>query len=233
MNKQTNLGLFLLALGIAAGSWILGSYMYKARASQQYVVVKGLSERTVRADRANWSLNGNYGARSTQDAESIIKAHEKATSEFLLANGFEASEFKISSINVARNSYQGATDPYSVQVNVLLETDKIDQVEAASGKITELISKGVALSGDRWSAGPRFFYTDFQSIKTDMLAEATKNAKLSAEEFAANSGSTVGKIKYANQGVFQLLPASRNNESAEFYADKIVRVVTTVQYFLK
>ena len=232
MNKQL-LPSLVLALGFIAGSWIIGNSWYKARGQRQYVSVKGLSERSVRADKATWTLAGSYGASSTGEANEIIEMHSSAVEEFLVDNGFDKSEFKISTVNVTRNAYQQAVDPYSVQVQITLETNKVDQVESGSGKITDLIAKGVTLSGDKWMAGPRYFYTDFQNIKTEMLAEATQNAKQSAEEFARNSGSQVGSIKYANQGVFQLLPASRNNDDAEFYADKIVRVVSSVDYYLK
>lgn len=233
MNSRINPAIVVLGICIIISSWVFGHYVYKARASEQYVTVKGLSEKEVRADRASWTLGGSYGAVSTQEAQSYITTHTRAVEEFLLANGFDKSEIAVSSINVMRNTYQQAADPYNVQVMVTVETDKVAEVEAAAGKITDLIAKGVTLSGDRWTAGPRYFYTDFQGIKTEMLAEATQNAKLSAEEFAVNSGSQVGKIKTANQGVFQLLPGSRNNDQEEFYADKVVRVVTTVQYFLK
>ena len=115
----------------------------------------------------------------------------------------------------------------------VVETGNVDLVEKTSGEITKLIAAGIPLSGDKWAAGPRYFFTEFQDIKTDMLAEATVNARESAEEFAKNSGSVVGGIKFANQGVFQIMPASRNNDQEEFYADKLVRVVTTIQYTLK
>ena len=232
MDSKSPAGYLLLALGIVAASWILGTYWYKARASAQYVTVKGLSERQVRADRASWTLGAQYGARSTADAEKHISEHITKVEGFLLKQGFEKSEFKVSTLNITRNAYQQAVDPFTVDVKVTVETSNVDLVEQSATMIADVIALGIPLSGDRWTAGPRYFFTDFQSIKTEMLAEATQNAKVSAEEFAKNSGSGVGKIKYANQGVFQLLPASRNNDNAEFYPDKIVRVVSTVDYFL-
>jgi hypothetical protein len=82
------------------------------------------------------------------------------------------------------------------------------------------------------------------AIKPDMITEATRNARAAADRFALDSGSKVGAIRQANQGVFSILPADQGDasESGEmaggsFAADsslmKTVRVVTTVQYYLE
>ena len=74
-----------------------------------------------------------------------------------------------------------------------------------------------------------------------MITEATRNARAAAERFAQDSGSKVGSIRQANQGVFSILPADQGGDTGEgggmsFGADsslmKTVRVVTTVQYYL-
>ena len=55
-----------------------------------------------------------------------------------------------------------------------------------------------------------------------------------AQEFAMASESQVGKIRRANQGVFQILPgdpAPGQMEQNQLF--KIVRVVTTVEYLLE
>jgi hypothetical protein len=78
-----------------------------------------------------------------------------------------------------------------------------------------------------------------------MITEATRNARASADRFAADSGSKVGSIRQANQGVFSILPADQAGDAGEGgeggYAQyggdtsimKTVRVVTTVQYYLE
>ena len=49
-----------------------------------------------------------------------------------------------------------------------------------------------------------FEFTGLNDIKPEMIAEATKNARLAAEQFARDSGSKVGKIKNATQGLFSI-----------------------------
>ncbi len=66
-----------------------------------------------------------------------------------------------------------------------------------------------------------------------MLEEATKNAKEAALEFAKSSGSKVGKIRRANQGVFSILPGEQTSNAMEMQQiNKKVRVVSTIEYWL-
>ena len=78
----------------------------------------------------------------------------------------------------------------------------------------------------------------------DLITEATRNARAAADRFASDSGSKVGSIRQANQGVFSISSADQGSDISEpgqgggeiFSADtslmKTVRVVTTVQYYL-
>jgi hypothetical protein len=85
-------------------------------------------------------------------------------------------------------------------------------------------------------------FTGLNSIKPDMITEATRNARAAASRFASDSGSKVGAIRQANQGVFSILPADQGSDPSEsgggnFGGDsslkKTVRVVTSVQYYLE
>jgi hypothetical protein len=83
-------------------------------------------------------------------------------------------------------------------------------------------------------------FTGLNSIKPDMITEATRNARAAADRFASDSGSKVGSIRQANQGVFSILAANYGSDgerggemfSADRSLTKTVRVVTSVQYYL-
>jgi hypothetical protein len=106
-----------------------------------------------------------------------------------------------------------------------------------------LLQKGIVLNSNP-GQGLSYKFTALNSIKPDMITEATRNARAAADRFAADSGSKVGSIRQANQGVFSILPADQGSDTGEagpggyggFAADaslmKTVRVVTTVQYYL-
>ena len=96
----------------------------------------------------------------------------------------------------------------------------------------DLLAQGVVLGGnggqDAAPSGPQFDFTQLNAIKPKLVAEATANARKSAEQFAKDSGSSIGGIRSANQGVVSI----ENRDAGSPHVKKI-RVVTTVDYFLK
>jgi len=72
-----------------------------------------------------------------------------------------------------------------------------------------------------------FQFSDINSVKPEMLAEAIKNAKTSAEQFASESGSRLGGIARGNQGVFDV--TDKDPGSPEY---KKIRVVSSLRFLL-
>jgi hypothetical protein len=102
-----------------------------------------------------------------------------------------------------------------------------------------LLQKGIVLGGNP-GQGLTYKFTGLNSIKPDMITEATRNARAAADRFASDSGSRVGSIRQANQGVFSIMPADQGSDTGEpgyGAADssimKTVRVVTSVEYYLE
>src|SRR3546814_13415083 len=74
-----------------------------------------------------------------------------------------------------------------------------------------------------------YSFTKLKDIKPARVAEATKDARKAAEQFAQDSGTGVGGIKSATQGYFSI--GARDGDDMGNGADspyKKVRVVTTV-----
>jgi hypothetical protein len=112
----------------------------------------------------------------------------------------------------------------------------VDAIEAASQRVGELLDAGIVLSNDQGpqSNVPSYLFTKLNDVKPAMNAEATQNARAAAEQFAADSGSRLGGIRHANQGLFQILPRDPvAGISEEKQTDKIVRVVSTIDYLLQ
>jgi uncharacterized protein len=122
----------------------------------------------------------------------------------------------------------------------------VDKVAAANTKTGDLIAAGVVIgSGNNGGGGGVVYkFNGLNALKPDMITEATKNARASADRFAADSGSQVGSIRSANQGVFSVSAADAGSSTGEegegYSADqqaeaslvKKVRVVSTIDYYL-
>jgi hypothetical protein len=109
----------------------------------------------------------------------------------------------------------------------------VDRIAAASQNVGELVGRGVVLSGEGQATGPAFVFTGLNAIKPDMIAQATRDARAAGEQFAADSGSRLGGIRGASQGLFQILPRdAAPGEMESRQINKTVRVVTTIEYAL-
>lgn len=224
----------VLSLAFMIGCYILGTKWVQSKANNnRYVTVKGLSERDVIADKAWWSINSQNGANTIDDIQLRVTYVETKVKSFLQKYGFTEDEITIESINIYTNNYQDAKYRYNADIQISVTTDDISKVTLAQKSVTDLISQGILVQAEKWASGPKYYFTKFKDVKTEMLAEATKEAKKAAEEFANNSGSNVGLIRRANQGVFQILPGNKTQEDQVFFPHKNIRVVSTVDYFLE
>ena len=79
--------------------------------------------------------------------------------------------------------------------------------------------------------------TTFNDLRPQLLADATKNARTTAQQFASDSGARVGKIRSANQGAIQIFGSDGNDESAPYSPtstpSKKIRVVSTFEFELR
>jgi len=246
----TVLGL-LIAVGLIIGGWILGAEIKNTRLADRYVTVKGLVERTVKSDLAIWPLSYKEAGDDLTTLYAKTEADKKVILDFLQQQSIQPNEIELGIIRVVdtqANEYGGgqrAPHRYIVEQQITVRTARVDTVAAAAQKTMLLLQKGIVLSGGNGGVGQGLAYkfTGLNSIKPDMITEATRNARAAADRFASDSGSKVGAIRQANQGVFSILPtdqgaAGEPGEAADlsFGADaslmKTVRVVTTVQYYL-
>ena len=94
-------------------------------------------------------------------------------------------------------------------------------------KLSELGKKGIVFSGGQYQNRTEFIFSKLNSIKPEMIQEATTKAREVAQKFAEDSNSELGKIKRAYQGQFSIFPRDKNNPHI-----KKIRVVSTVEYYL-
>ncbi|MDD3693890.1 MAG: SIMPL domain-containing protein [Candidatus Pacebacteria bacterium] len=190
----------------------------------KYVEVKGLSERIVKSDRAIWPINFEVKSNNSEDLFSQINTYIGEVKNFLLKAGFTEDEISTAPVQTYQDTYQSSLYRYNAHISMSVYTDKVDLVKQTSQNTLELIKKGVIMT----DSYIQFEYSDINNIKSEMLAEAIANARSSAEEFARDSGVSVGSIARANQGVFTI--TDKDPGSPEF---KNVRVVSTLRYLLK
>jgi len=230
------LAALLLALGASVGGGLIGRGFRDARTADRFVNVRGLAEKLVKADVAIWTLQVSSGGNDLSRLQAKIDADVQAIREFLVSGGLAEDDLRPQRLEVqdvlaqAWRSGPVGEARYTVQQTLIVRTEKVDMLAALGQRTGELVRRGVVLND---LGGPVFVFTKLNEIKPDMIAEATRNARESAEQFAADSRSRIGGIHRATQGLFQILPRDESQAVTEqSQVEKKVRVVTTMEYLL-
>lgn len=220
-----------IGLGILLGSVILANAIFKARATERFVTVKGLAEREVDADLVIWPITFKDVGNDLSELQILVEKRRGVITDFLVEKGFSTENISYSAprITDVQADYYGNNRPsyrYRVQATVTIRSSKVNLVKESLEASGDLVKKGVVLA-DNWESRTTFMFTGLNEIKPEMIKEATVNARKAAATFAEDSGSKVGKIRKAFQGYFKISDRDQNSPDK-----KIVRVVTTMEYFL-
>lgn len=234
MQKSTAIILgILIAIGLTLAGTAIGVGYYSARTADRYVTVKGLAEREVDADLAIWPITFVVTGNNLNTLQQQIDEQRQIVSRFLVDSGFSSDEIsysapRIRDLQSEQYNQRSAPYRYQAQSTVTTRSPQVMQVKKTMEESGKLVASGVVLVADNWENPTEFLFTSLNDIKPEMIEEATKNAREAAEKFALDSGSKVGKIRHANQGLFTIRDRDRNSPER-----KIVRVVTTIDYYLE
>jgi len=239
-------GAIILAAGITVAGVAVAIGVSNVRASDRYVTVKGVSEREVRADIAIWPLHVVGADNDLSAAQGKLTRSIAGVRQFLARQGIDTTQVELTGfgVNDALAQQYGSdrtpTNRFVVRQTLLVRSSQLDQVRLASQRIGELASIGVVVSsgsGGEYGGqggGPTFLFTKLNDLKPAMIAEATARAREAAEQFARDSRSDLGGIRKANQGVFEIVGREQApGVMSEGQVAKLVRVVSTVEYFLR
>ncbi len=221
----------LLAIGLSTGGFFIGDGISARSGGRRLVSVKGLSEREVPASIAIWTVGYSATGNDLGEINKKLADSTKAVVAFLKEAGFDDAEMAVqppavrdTSMDVREKDSPPPPERYRADQSVLLRTAKVDAIKPALASASNLMVSGVLLSG---KAEPNYIFNQLNEIKPGMIQEATKNARIAAEQFSRDSQTTLGKLRSATQGWFQV-----ENRDAATPERKVVRVVVDVEYEL-
>ena len=184
------------------------------------------------ADLVVWPLKLSKMGDDLSKLQSGLDADREVVRKFLMENGFRKEEISESPPQITDYYAQGYTGQrlpqyrYKEETTLTVRSTQVALAKQVMERSGDLIRRGVVLAS-QYGNKPEFLFTGLNTIKPEMIAEATHNARKAAEQFALDSGSKVGAIRQARQGLFTI--RSRDMNSPHI---KKVRVVTTIAYFL-
>ncbi|MEN3369075.1 MAG: uncharacterized protein V7609_1218 [Verrucomicrobiota bacterium] len=219
----------LVALGLAAAGYFIGQGISERGAGRRIISVKGLSEREVPASVATWTIGYSATGNDLGEINKKLADSTKAVVAFLKDAGFGETDMAVqppslhdTSMDDREKDSPPPPERYRADQAVLLRTSKVDAIKPALASASNLMVSGVLLSG---KSEPNYIFNQVNEIKPAMIQEATKNARIAAEQFSRDSQTTLGKLRNATQGWFQV-----ENRDAATPERKVVRVVVDVEY---
>ena len=202
---------------ILAFALVGNAYKYRSK-TMETIVVTGLAEKDFNSDLIVWT--GSYSRKSFElkDAYSRLKADENAIRSYLLEKGIAVSNMVFSSVMINKEFSQ-QTNPngqymsqeftgYNLTQSVTIESNQVDKVDQISREVAELIQSGIEFN----SSAPMFYNTKLNQVKMELLGKASADARARAETIAKNAGSSLGELKKATMGVFQITGKNSNED---------------------
>lgn len=223
----------ILAIGLIMLGVMIKNGINDFKDKERIVTVKGLAEMEVPADKVVWPLMYKDIGDDPALLYTNIEKKNKTIVAFLENNGITKDEISIAPpevIDMRAERYGNQDIPYRYNAtSVITVTSKnVDKVRKLMSEQAELLKQGIAISGGDYRYNVSYEFTGLNDIKPQMIEEATKNARASAEKFAKDSDSKLGKIRNASQGQFSISDRDANTPYI-----KSVRVVTTINYYLR
>lgn len=197
---KNNLSSILFAAAIVIASLILANAVLNRNRPQGNILVTGLGESNFTSDLVVWEGEFNRESTELKTAYSNLEADRNAVTEYLKTKGIPKESLIFKAVTTNRlykqnysneGNYVGQTfQGYQLNQALVIESKEVEKVEKISREITELLNQGIVF----YSQQPRYYYTGLESLKLEMIAKATEDARIRAERIAENSGSELGNL---------------------------------------
>ncbi|HEX3716695.1 MAG TPA: SIMPL domain-containing protein [Verrucomicrobiae bacterium] len=223
-----------LVLGLAIFGIQIAHAVKTGREFDRYLTVKGLSERDAKADLAIWPIRFAVAADDLGNLKSGMEFNRAIVLAYLKSSKIGSNEINEGLPDITDRqdlriqSGTPALARYRALVTMVVRSTNVDIVKRTIQGADSLLEKGVSLGGEDQGQQTQFIFNALNDVKPEMIREATANARASAEKFAEDSHSKVGRIRKATQGVLEI--EDRDAASPEW---KTLRIVTTVDFFLE
>lgn len=234
MKSNTLLPAIVLAIAIIAGGYFIGSGIENFKRLDHKVTVKGLSEREVPANKVTWPLLYKELGNDPSAMYELIEQKNRVVVSFLKSAGVTDSEISINPPTISdrqADNYGNEIMNYRYKATcvITVTSTNVDKVRQLMNRQSELMKQGIALVSEEYGGNSvRYDFTGLTDIKPEMVQEALKNARATAEQFAKDADTHLGGIITASQGQFSIEDRDANTP----YIKK-VRVVNTVEYAIK
>ncbi len=218
MNKSKIIASCVIAIAVIAASYNLSKSWTKTHYSYQNLAVTGLGTKDFTSDLIVWRASFMRNAATLAETNKLIKADNELIRTFLKEKGIDDKDITFTTVQVIRNyknlynnegNVSGSTfDGFTISQTVIVESKNLQAVEKMSAEISDVIERGVELTAQE----PDYYYTKLKDLKIELLKQATEDAFLRAQTIASNAKSSLGSLKNASMGIFQITGQNSNDD---------------------
>ena len=251
MKKSTvaiiSISIAAITIGLVLSAFMLSRFMLKIqRTTEKSITVKGVAEKLVKSDVAAFTTSVKVKANTRAEGHIALEKAAKLLCAKLDSLGF--TENMREDISVYCNEmYRTLTtksngketreeifDHYSLTYSLRVRTTNVDLVAKNILKIYELTGRKLDVS----VGTPQYYIGNPEQYKLELVNSASASAAERARTAASHSGSELGPLMTARQGVIQITrPASSETSDYGMYdtssVEKVIRLVMTMEFELK
>ena len=210
------LGVCIAAATIISSFVISHGLLKIMKFKEEQITVTGAAQKDIKSNYITWSCSFSARNETLEGAYKQIEKNLPVVKEYLLSKGIKEDEISISQIvttTLFKKDEKG-NDTNDIQGYLLVQyidvkSFNVDGVSQISRTSTELINNGI----EYVSYAPQYIYTKLDSLKVEMLAEASNNAKERAQSMLNATGNKIGVMRSAKMGVFQITPITSTDIS--------------------
>lgn len=239
--------IFAITIGMIASAFLLSRFMLKIQhSSEKSIKVKGVAEKLITSDLAAFTCSVSIKAQNKAEGYSTLDRSAKLLESKLDSLGFTENMREDKSITCVemfrtvktieknRETSTQIFDHFQLTYSLRVRTGDARLVEKNLLKIYELSGRKMDIS----VSAPEYYISNPEQYKLELVDQASSAAAERARTAASRSGSKLGALMSARQGVIQITaPASTDTSDYGVYntssLQKVIRLVMTMEFELK
>ena len=239
--------IFAITIGMIVSAFLLSRFMLKVQhSSEKSIKVKGVAEKLITSDLAAFTCSVSVQAQTKAEGYSTLDRTAKLLESKLDSLGFTenmredkniscvAKYRTVKTVEKNRETSTQIFDHYQLTYSLRVRTNDAKLVEKNLLKIYELSGRKLDID----VSTPEYYISNPEQYKLDLVDQASSAAAERARTAAARSGSKLGPLMNARQGVIQITaPASTETSDYGVYntssLQKVIRLVMTMEFELK